>query len=209
MFGGWGYPSDLCDSADLAEQGYAGGVPMGGTLGLQPGASPPRFVVSAKQDPIGAPLQRIQIVKGWLEGGDPRVEVHEVAGDPESGASVSLDTCELQGEGHSDLCAVWEDPDFDPTERAYYYARVVENPTCRWTTRQCVEASYDCDDPTREIDLDCCDPTTGLNVEWCQSIDCSEPESLPPADARCCVPRVEPIIQERAWTSPIWYRPPN
>jgi hypothetical protein len=209
MFGGWGYSSDLCDAADLAAQAYAEGVPMGGTLGPQPGTSAPRFVVSAKQDPMGTPLQRIQIVKGWLEGEEPRVEVHEVAGDPDNGASVSLDTCEPQGEGFSDLCTVWQDPDFDPTERAYYYARVVENPTCRWTTRQCVEAGYDCEDPTREIDLDCCDPPTGLNVDWCQSIDCSDPESLPPADARCCRPRVEPIIQERAWTSPIWYRPPS
>jgi hypothetical protein len=209
MFGGWEYSTGLCDAADLAAQAYAGGVPMGGTLGSGPGTSAPRFVVSAKQDPMGAPLQRIQIVKGWLEGEEHRVEVHEVAGDPDNGAGVNLDTCEPQGAGFSDLCAVWQDPDFDPTERAYYYARVVENPTCRWTTRQCVQASYDCDDPTREIDLDCCDPPTGLNVDWCQSIDCRDPDSLPPADARCCLPRVEPIIQERAWTSPIWYRPPS
>jgi len=57
------------------------------------------------------------------------------------------------------------------------------------------------------MDLDCCDPTAGLNVEWCETIVCSDPSSLPPADAQCCKPRVEPIIQERAWTSPIWYSP--
>jgi len=209
MFGGWGYSSDLCGAPDLAAQGYAGGVAMGGTLDPQPESSTPMFVVSAKQDVTGVPLQRIQIVKGWIEGVDYKVKVYEVAGDPDNGASVDLDTCAPQGEGFGDLCNVWQDPDFDPSERAYYYARVIENPTCRWTTYQCTEKNYDCDNPLREIDFDCCDPTAGLNVDWCGSIDCSDPDSLPPADARCCLPRVEPVIQERAWTSPIWYQPPS
>ena len=207
MFGGWDYPSDLCTAEDLASQGYAGGVPMGGNLTPQPGSSAPMFVVSAKQDAMGVPLQRIQIVKGWLEGDEYQVHVYEAAGDPNNGASVDLATCAPQGEGFGDLCGVWQDPDFDPTERAYYYARVMENPTCRWTTHQCVEKSYDCENPSRDIDMDCCDPSAGLNVAWCESIDCTDPDSLPPADARCCVPRVEPAIQERAWTSPIWYQP--
>ena len=208
MFGGWEYPSDLCDAADLAAQGYAGGVPMGGTLPPRVGSSAPRFVLSAKQDATSAPLQRIQIVKGWLQGQDYQVQVYEVAGDPNDGASVDMDTCEPQGEGFADLCKVWEDPDFDPSQRAYYYARVIENPSCRWTTRQCVAASYDCNDPVRQIDLDCCDPVVGLNVDWCASVDCSNPDSLPTADARCCLPRLQPTIQERAWSSPIWYQPP-
>ena len=209
MFGGWGYPSVLCSADDLASQGYAGGVAMGGTLEPQPGSSAPMFVVSAKQDVMGVPLQRIQIVKGWLEGADYQVKVYEVAGNPDNGASVDLDTCAPQGGGFGDLCNVWQDPDFDPSERAYYYARVIENPTCRWTTYQCTQKNYDCDNPLREIDFDCCDPTAGLNVDWCNAIDCSDPDTLPPTDARCCLPRVEPIIQERAWTSPIWYQPPS
>ena len=209
MFGGWEYPSDLCDAADLAAQGYAGGVPMGGTLPTQPGSSAPMFVVSAKQDAMSVPLQRIQMVKGWLEGDNYQVKVYEVAGNPDNGARVDLGTCEPQGEGFADLCRVWQDPAFDPSQRAYYYARIIENPTCRWTTRQCVKANYDCSNPSREIDLDCCDPAAGLNVDQCNAIDCSEPDSLPPADARCCVPRVEPVIQERAWASPIWYEPPS
>ncbi|MBW2586075.1 MAG: DUF3604 domain-containing protein [Deltaproteobacteria bacterium] len=209
MFGGWDYPSDLCSAEDLASQGYAGGVPMGGNLSPQPGSSAPMFVVSAKQDAMGVPLQRIQIVKGWLEGDEYQVHVYEAAGDPNNRASVDLATCAPQGEGFGDLCGVWQDPDFDPTERAYYYARVMENPTCRWTTHQCVEKSYDCENPSRDIDMDCCDPSAGLNVAWCESIDCTDPDRLPPADARCCVPRVEPAIQERAWTSPIWYKPPG
>jgi hypothetical protein len=70
-----------------------------------------------------------------------------------------------------------------------------------------VAAGYDCTDPVSEIDLDCCDPVAGLNVDRCASVDCTDPDSLPPADARCCEPRLEPTIQERAWSSPIWYQP--
>jgi hypothetical protein len=222
MFGGWGYPSDLCSADDLATQGYAGGVAMGGTLDPQPGSSAPMFVVSAKQDVMGVPLQRIQIVKGWLEGADYRVKVYEAAGDPDNGASVDLDTCTPQGEGFGDLCTVWQDPDFDPAERAYYYARVIENPTCRWTTYQCSTAEYDCSEwdydacealktkpePESNYTCDCCDPAVGLNEAICEGVDCSDPGALPEVEARCCYP-LEPVIQERAWTSPIWYQPPG
>ena len=221
MFGGWEYPEGLCDAADLAAQGYEGGVPMGGRLQDRTGDGAPRFVVSAVQDPMGAPLQRIQIIKGWIEGGEHEVRWYDVAGNPDNGASVDLDTCMPQGSGASDLCTVWEDPDFDPSERAYYYARVIENPTCRWTTWQCSAAEYDCEQWDYEECVaaqtssgntalcDCCDPSAGLNVQWCEAVDCSDPENLSAADARCCVPRVETSIQERAWTSPIWYQPPG
>jgi hypothetical protein len=221
MFGGWEYANSICNDEDLAAQGYAGGVPMGGTLDSQPGSTGPRFILSARQDPTGAPLQRIQIVKGWLEGDEYQVEVFEVAGNPDNGASVDLNTCDPQGSGSSDLCAVWEDTDFDPAARAYYYARVIENPTCRWTSHQCSEATYDCSEWDYEecrslaamavgnYTCDCCDPAAGLNVAWCEAVDCSDPDSLPADEARCCVPRVEPSIQERAWTSPIWYQPPG
>ncbi len=221
MFGGWDYASTICGDDDLAQQGYDGGVPMGAVFPEREGEGGPQLVISAKQDPMGAPLQRIQVVKGWLEGDDYQVRVYEVAGDPENGASVDLDTCVPQGAGASDLCARWEDPDFDPAQRAYYYARIIENPTCRWTTHQCAAAEYDCDtwdyDQCRALEqmgmsdygCDCCDPAAGLNVAWCAEIDCTDPENLPTDEARCCVPRVEPSIQERAWTSPIWYQPPS
>ena len=100
-------------------------------------------------------------------------------------------------------------------------ARVIENPTCRWTTWQCSAAEYDCEQWDYEECVaaqtssgntalcDCCDPSAGLNVQWCEAVDCSDPENLSAADARCCVPRVETSIQERAWTSPIWYQPPG
>jgi hypothetical protein len=206
FFGGWGLPDTLCDNPSFEEVGYDQGVPMGGDLFDAPEGAAPKFIVHARQDAEAAPLQRIQIIKGWIEDGEYQVEVHEVAGKRDNGASVDLGTCKPQGGGFPDLCKVWEDPDFDPSERAYYYARIIENPTCRWTTIQCVASEYDCENPITEMDLDCCDPTAGLNVEWCDSIDCTDP-ALPPADAQCCKPRVEPIIQERAWTSPIWYSP--
>lgn len=219
MFGGWEYPPGLCDAEDLAARGYAGGVPMGGTLEPRVGGGSPRFVLSAKQDPSGVPLQRIQVVKGWLDGDTYEVQVYDVAGNPDNGATVELDTCEPMGAGASDLCAVWEDPSFDPTERAYYYARVLENPSCRWSTYQCANASYDCadwsfdacqalkdDEQRSNYTCDCCDPAAGLNPTFCEGVDCSDPGALPADEERCCH-QVEPVIQERAWTSPIWYRP--
>ncbi len=205
FFGGFGFGASICDAADLAARGYEDGVPMGGVL--PEGSGAPSFVVSASQDVAGAPLQRIQIVKGWLEGDSYQTAVFEVAGDPNNGASVDLTTCTPEGAGFADLCAVWSDPDFDPSERAFYYARVLENPTCRWTTRQCVAADYDCDTPTRPIDFDCCDPAVGLEVAACDTVDCTDPSTLPASDARCCIPWVEAVLQERAWTSPIWVQP--
>ncbi|MBW1904898.1 MAG: DUF3604 domain-containing protein [Deltaproteobacteria bacterium] len=203
FFGGWNLPANLCNDPNFVAVGYAQGVPMGGDMFEAPPGATPKFIVSARQDAQAAPLQRIQIVKGWLEGGAYQVEVHEVAGDPNNGASVDLNTCNPQGVGFSELCEVWEDPDFDPSQRAYYYARIVENPTCRWTTLQCVQAGYDCNG-SRPIDVECCDPTNGLNLAQCAAIDCNDPGNVAEA---CCLPRVEPAIQERAWTSPIWYSP--
>ncbi|MEM7435393.1 MAG: DUF3604 domain-containing protein [Myxococcota bacterium] len=232
VFGGFGLPSDLCDSPDFAATGYEFGVPMGGELRDAPEGEAPKFVVSARQDPMSAPLQRIQIIKGWLDGEDYQVEVFDVAGDANNGATVDLETCEPQGQGAADLCAFWEDPSFDPTQRAYYYVRVIENPTCRWSALQCVEANYDCDNPTRQIDFDCCDATAGLNVDFCDDVAAElsgrsaaccrtdDPESILDVDfceqvantfseeeGACCLPRLETSIQERAWTSPIWYQP--
>ncbi len=229
MFGGWGYPSDLCDADDLAAQGYDGGVPMGGTLDPQPGSTGPMFVVSAKQDAASAPLQRIQIVKGWLDGDNYEVKVYDIAGDANNGATVDPDTCETQGPGAGDLCNVWRDPEFDSTQRAYYYARVIENPTCRWTTWQCSQNAYDCNDwdfeackkltqdpddpndwatPESNYTCDCCDPAAGLNTAICDGVSCDDQGLLSELEERCCH-QVEPTIQERAWSSPIWYQPPS
>jgi len=144
----------------------------------------PRFAVLATQDPgapgsPGTPLQRIQVVKGWTDGnGDPHQLVYDVAGDAQNGAGVDAE-CRPEGEGFASLCTVWEDPDFDAAENAFYYARVLENPTCRWSARQCVEAGITCDGTI---------PST-------------------PGFEGCCREDVPKQIQERAWTSPIWYVP--
>ncbi|HPG27120.1 MAG: DUF3604 domain-containing protein [Spirochaetaceae bacterium] len=175
FFGGWGYPEDLCASASLVEAGYAGGVPMGADLPPRPeGAVAPSFVVSAMRDPgtpghPGTELQRAQIVKGWVDDeGHFHQAVFDVAGGAND-AGVDLATCEPRGPGHDALCSVWTDPDFDPDQRAVYYVRVLENPSCRWNQLQCLEL---------------------------------------PADERpsgCEDPSVPKQIQERLWTSPIWY----
>jgi hypothetical protein len=156
---------------------------MGGELGPVRGAKSPRFAVLAMQDPgepgvPGTPLQRVQIVKGWVDAdGRAQEKVFDVAGDAGNGASVDPATCASSGAGFPSLCTVWTDPEFDRTRRAFYYARVVENPVCRWSARLC-------------------------NA---QGVDCAA--GAPAGLAGCCDPRVPRTVQERAWTSPIWYRP--
>jgi hypothetical protein len=130
------------------------------------------------RDPLAAPIQRVQIIKGWTEDGEPHEMVYDIACSdglavdpathrcPDNGADVDLATCKISADsGADELKAVWTDPDFDPDRRALYYVRVLENPTCRWSTwdalREGVEPRHD----------------------------------------------VASTIQERAWSSPIWYTP--
>ncbi len=182
FFAGWHFPADLCEREDLVEIGYRDGVPMGGDLASPPpGEAAPWFVVTASQDPgtadrPGTPLQRVQIVKAWTQGGETREKVYDIAGSEDVG-KVDERTCERDGAGSSRLCAVWHDPEFDPNEHAFYYARVLEVPVCRWSTRACNAAGVRCED-ARTI-------TSGFES--------------------CCDARYAATIQERAWTSPIWY----
>ncbi len=165
FFGGWELPEDLCAREDLVELGYERGVPMGGDLPPRPGdaSAGPSFVVSALRDPEGAPLQRAQIVKGWLDAqGQRHIAVHEVAGE-DTGATVDPTTCEPQGSGADSLCGVWRDPEFDPAQPAFYYARVIENPTCRWSTRDCLALAETL--PEDELPSACSDPTIEVTLQ--------------------------------------------
>jgi hypothetical protein len=176
-FGGWDFPADLCSQPDLARIGYERGTPMGGMLAPQPAdAGAPVFVISALRDPgtaaqPGTQLQRLQVIKGWIVDGAAHQQVYDVAGDAHNGADVDLATCTPRGQGANALCTVWTDPDFNPAVEAFYYVRVLENPTCRWSTWLCNQLS----------------------------------EAERPA--ACDDPAVPKTIQERAWTSPVWYEP--
>ena len=207
FFGGFGYAPELCHAPDLVAQGYAAGVPMGGELTSPPAdASAPRFLVTAMKDPgseghPGTDLQRVQIIKGWVDAaGSTHERVYDVAGDPDNGAAVDPETCAPTGAGFTDLCTVWSDPDFDAVQPAFYYVRVLENPTCRWSTLHCQAAgvnpfSESCENQAAEA--------TAAAVKNGASGD---------VYGRCCLdpdnePFYTPVIQERAWTSPIWFTP--
>ncbi|MDE2692487.1 MAG: DUF3604 domain-containing protein [Acidobacteriota bacterium] len=168
--------ADLEDPGFLAKA-YAEGVPMGGDLSISNGAAP-TFAAWALRDPLAAPLDRLQIIKGWSENGNSEEIVYDIACSdgaavdpathrcPDNGASVDLATCAISADvGANELRAVWTDPDFDPAHRALYYVRVLENPTCRWSTWDALREGVE---PRRDM------PVT---------------------------------IQERAWSSPIWYSP--
>ncbi len=185
FFGGWDYTENLCSSPNMIEQGYSGGVPMGGQLKntLLPDNQAPVFIISAQAD-AGTPgyqgnlLQRIQLIKGWYEDGVLKEKVIEIAGGDRN-ASVDINTCQTSGEGYEQLCSVWQDPDFDSANPAFYYTRVLENPSCRWSQMICAKFSVRCDNLS------------------------SIPEEL----QACCSEEHSPIIQERAWSSPIWFAP--
>ena len=177
FFAGYDYPDDLADDPDLVAKAYEGGVAMGGELAA-PGDRVPRFLVWASRDPASTPLQRLQVVKGWVDGGEVREQVYDVACSdglavdpdthrcPDNGAGVNLDDCSFSEDvGAAELRTLWTDPDFDPSQRAVYYVRVLENPSCRWSTWDAIRAGV-------------------------------EPRPDLPA-----------TIQERAWSSPIWVAP--
>jgi len=179
FFGGWEFTQEDISTRTPAFVGYAKGVPMGSDLSAKPAnADAPTFMVFALKDPIGGNLDRIQVVKGWLDpGGETEEKVYDVvwAGDrtpdpdgklPAIGSTVDLDRATFTNTiGAAELATVWTDPDFDPAQKAFYYARVIEIPTPRWT-------AYDAF-------------RFGIKL----------PDEVPMT------------TQERAYTSPIWYTP--
>jgi hypothetical protein len=179
FFGGWSYPDTLAKDKALLKKGYDGGAPMGGDLPAKPAnATAPKFLTWALKDPDSAPLQRLQIVKGWVKQGESQEQIFDVACSgklkpepqthrcPDNGATVNLSDCSISNDkGATELSTMWTDPTFKADQRAFYYARVIENPICRWSAWDAVR---------NQLDL---------------------PTHLPAT------------IQERAWSSPIWYTP--
>ena len=200
FFAGWDFPDKIDNAVDLAALGYANGVPMGADLPPRAGlrqfgkgaegarangnltaanyATAPGFVLWAMKDPQGVNLQRLQVIKGWLEQGESREQVYDVAcADrltpdpdthrcPDNGATVYPKDCSVTAaKGATELKALWRDPDFNLGQPAFYYARVLENPSCRWSTWEAIREDKQ---PFKDVDL---------------------------------------TIQERAWSSPIWYSP--
>jgi hypothetical protein len=147
VFAGWDFQPDEVERPDFAAQGYARGVPMGGDLTSAPSGAAPTFMVRALRDPDGANLDRVQIIKGWLGAdGETQERIYDVAvSDGREigsdgrcrtpvGSTVDIaDASYTNSIGDAMLMAYWKDPDFDPGQRAFYYIRVIEIPTPRWT----------------------------------------------------------------------------
>ncbi|MDB9906607.1 DUF3604 domain-containing protein [Gammaproteobacteria bacterium] len=179
FFAGFDLESIDLESEEMVKNAYAKGVTMGADL-FGNNDQAPQFLVWAQRDKLGAPLQRVQIIKGWVENasGTPKEQVYDVACSdglavdpitnrcPDNGARVNINDCSISNDvGAVELKTTWEDPEFDPTIKAFYYVRVLENPTCRWSTWDAIKA--------------------GVSPR----------------------PDLHKTIQERAWSSPIWYIP--
>ncbi len=179
FFAGFEFADGLDADPDMVAKAYEHGVPMGADL-IASGGREPRFLVWATRDARSAPLQRLQVVKGWVEGGKAKEQVFDVAcsdglvPDPtthrcaDNGARANVADCSFpENLGAAELRTLWRDPTFDPAQRSVYYVRVLENETCRWSTWDAIRAG------------------------------------VAPRSDRATT------IQERAWSSPIWYVPPR
>jgi hypothetical protein len=177
FFAGYDFTEDLASADDAIAQAYAGGVPMGSDL-LRDADRAPSFYIWASRDVDTQNLQRLQIIKGWIEDGEPAETVIDVACSdglavdpgtqrcPDNGARVDLSDCSVTPDtGDAELVTTWQDPDFDPNQRAFYYVRVLENPSCRWSTYDAIRA--------------------GVSPR----------------------PDMHATLQDRAWSSPIWFVP--
>jgi hypothetical protein len=172
-----GYDLPQVSDPELTSKAYSGGVAMGSDL-LADGNRAPSFIAWVARDPNSAPLQRVQIIKGWVENGEPQEAVYDVACSdggvvdpvsnrcPDNGANVNLADCRISSNlGAAELKASWQDPDYDATQNAFYYLRAMENPSCRWSTWDAIRAGVE--------------PRSDLAA----------------------------TIQERVWSSPIWITP--
>jgi len=175
FFSGYEFEDSDLKDLNLLETAYSNNLSMGSTINIEEGKEP-RFFVWAISDPLGAPLQRVQIIKGWLEDGLHKEKVFDVACSdglsvdpltnrcPDNKAKVNLTDCAISNDkGDSEIKAFWKDPDFLADQEAFYYSRVLENPVCRWSTWDAIRAG---ESPRSDISA---------------------------------------TIQERAWSSPIWF----
>ncbi|MFO1519640.1 MAG: DUF3604 domain-containing protein [bacterium] len=216
FFGGWnfGIPDDrLCSLPNRVAVGYAQGVPMGSDLPSPRRGDAPRFLVSALKDAgsealPGTPLQRIQIIKGWVDAaGQTHEEVADVIGNTTSaGNELNTDTCEPNlSAGFNELCAVWEDKNFDPARPPFITPGFSKTLTCRWSTFACKAAGVD----PYLGESDCHAKAAAANA---QALARGEIQSGETPFDNCCInetnsPFISRTIQERAWTSPIWFVP--
>jgi len=174
FFAGYDLENSKLDDLSLIQDAYTTSIPMGGTLNIEANKNP-TFLVWAIADPDGAPLQRTQIIKGWLEDGEHKEKVYDVACSnglsvdpssnrcPDNDAWVDLSDCSISADsGSREMKVLWQDPEFQSDQNAFYYSRVLENPVCRWSTWDAVRIG---EKPRSDISA---------------------------------------TIQERAWSSPIW-----
>ena len=175
FFGGYHLENYKLDDNNLIKKAYSNSTQMGGNI-YSNGIGSPTFLIWAIADPYSGKLQRSQIVKGWIENGEHNERIYDVACSdnldvdsathrcPDNGAKVNLSNCSTSNVGDSELKTFWKDPDFVKNQNAFYYVRVLENPSCRWSTWDSIRAG---EKPRSDIDA---------------------------------------TIQERAWTSPIWFK---
>ena len=179
LFAGYDFANDSLNDTDEVASAYTSGVSMGSQL-FANGVQAPTLLAHATRDPNSAPLQRLQIIKGWTVDGKHNEKVYDVACSdggivdaityrcPDNGAQVDLSNCAISRNlGSAELKAKWQDPEFNSEHRAFYYVRALENPTCRWSTWDAIKAG-----------------------------------AKPRSD-------LQATIQERAWSSAIWLVPPT
>jgi Protein of unknown function (DUF3604) len=177
VFAGWDFQADEVERHDFARTGYARGVPMGGDLKKAPKGKAPTLMIRTLRDPDNANLDRVQVIKGWVDGQETHERIYDVACSDDRaivnrrcekpvGSTVDVANASYTNTiGDVLFSAHWVDPDFDPDQRAFYYVRVIEIPKPRWT-------AYD----AKFFDIDM-------------------PDEVPMT------------VQDRAYTSPIWYTP--
>lgn len=166
FFVGDNLDKNLCKNPDNISYAYANATPMGGTIALDSVSQPSIFISASADSSIKDQfIEKLQVVKGVVRNGELLTTVHDV-GVTNAQSKLDIANCEVTGSGEKAMCSVWNDPNFNSSENAYYYVRVVANKSCRWSHNLCLQ-----------------------NPEYCE------------ADSDASIPKV---IQERAWTSPIW-----